>query len=235
MTNRYRRSGGLAAIAAVTAIGLAACSGSNSPHVASLSNSHATGATTTTLPKGNPTQLLDEWASCERSNGDPQQVDPTIDANGVIHITFPASTGPGPQSLGGGDAGGGGPCNAYLTAASTALRGGQPSQKPDPAKLLKFSQCMQKNGIPDFPDPSGGGLQIHTSPGSDLNPNNPTFLAASKLCGKKTGLSAFGTPGSPGRGAIQATSSISNGAGPGAKGVATENGGGATSVGGSGG
>ena len=53
---------------------------------------------TTTLPKGNPTQLLDEWATCMRSHGDPDQVDPTIDANKVIHITFPAdANGTGPD------------------------------------------------------------------------------------------------------------------------------------------
>ena len=104
MTKAYRRSGGMAAVAAAAAIGLAACGGSSSPHVASLGNSsgNASASTTTTLPKGNPTQLLDEWASCMRSHGDPDQVDPTIDANEVIHITFPAdASGNGPVGLGG--------------------------------------------------------------------------------------------------------------------------------------
>lgn len=236
MNNRYRRRGGLAAIAAVAAIALAACSGSSSPHVASLNNDNtATGATTTTLPKGNPTQLLDEWASCERKNGDPEQVDPTINANGVIQITFPASTGAGPQGFGGPGSGGpgGGACGAYLTAASTALRGGQPLQKPDPAKLLAFSKCMQANGLPDFPDPSGDGLHIQISPGSDLNPNNPTFQAASKLCAKKTGVPGLGNPGAAPRGAIQATSSAESGA-PGGKGIATQGGGAIVSGGGGG-
>jgi hypothetical protein len=198
MSKAYRRSSGLAALAAAAAIGLAACGGSGSPHVASLNNSSGDpgGSTTTTLPKGNPTQLLDEWASCMRSHGDPNQVDPTIDANKVIHITFP----PGAN----GDLkGSNNPCSTYLTAASTALRGGKPLQKPDPAKLEKFSQCMRANGIPDFPDPSGGGLSIQTHPGSDLNPNNPTFQNASKLCAKKYGLPGFG--GTPSPGAIEAT------------------------------
>jgi hypothetical protein len=30
------------------------------------------------LAKGNPTRLVDEWATCMRSHGDPNQVDPTI-------------------------------------------------------------------------------------------------------------------------------------------------------------
>ena len=165
-------------VAAAAAMGLAACGSSSSPHVASLSGSNSSnhgGSPTTTLPKGNPTQLLDEWASCMRTQGDPDQVDPTIDANKVIHITFPASAN-APGRVGG--KGRGGPCGAYLTAASTALRGGQPLPKPDPAKLEKFSQCMRANGIPDFPDPSGGGLSIQSIPAATSARSNPTFQNA---------------------------------------------------------
>jgi hypothetical protein len=215
MTKAYQRSGGLAVLAATAAvIGLAACGGSGSPHVASLSNSGAngSGSTTTTLPKGNATQLLDEWASCMRSHGDPNQVDPTIDANKVIHITF---SGNGPLGIG---KGANDPCQAYLTAASTALRGGKPLPKPNPAKLEKFSQCMRAHGIPDFPDPSGGGLSIQTQPGSDLNPHNATFQNASKLCAKKYNLPGLG--GTPQAGAIEATSTGGPQGGPGGNGGA---------------
>ncbi|HEX4864672.1 MAG TPA: hypothetical protein VFV02_11400 [Acidimicrobiales bacterium] len=217
MTKTYRRSGGIAAFAAVAAFGVAGCGGSSSPHVANLGNSgnvNSTGSTTT-LPKGNPTQLLDEWATCMRSHGNPGQVDPTVDANGVIHITF-ADTGNGPVVFGKGS---NNPCDAYLTAASTALRGGRPLQKPDPAKLEKFAQCMRANGVPDFPDPNSGGLSIQVHPGSDLNPQSPTFQNASKLCAKKTGVPGIG--GTPPRGAIEATAGGGPGGpagGPGAKG-----------------
>lgn len=214
MITTFRRTGGVVTIAALAAIGLAACGGGGgSPHVANLgTSSDTTPGSTTTLPKGNPTQLLDEWATCMRSHGTPGVVDPTIDSDGVIHITLPSSSGPGPI----GSAGpGGGPCGDYLTAASTALRGGQSLQKPNPAKLLKYSECMQANGIPDFPDPSGGGLSIHTSPGSDLNPNNPTFQKASALCSKKTGVPGLG--GTPQKGAIQISSGNGPGTGPGGR------------------
>jgi hypothetical protein len=219
MTKVYRRSGGVAVLAAVAVIGLAACGGGSNPsHVASLGNSsgHGDATPTTTLPKGNPTQLLDEWATCMRSHGDPDQVDPTIDANKVIHITYPPdANGPGPDALGGN--GSNDPCGAYLTAAATDLRGGKPVQKPDPAKLEKFSQCMRAHGIPDFPDPNGGGLSIQTHPGSDLSPNNPTFRNASKLCSKQSGVPFFGN-GTPQPGSIEATSSGGPGAGPGGNG-----------------
>jgi hypothetical protein len=216
MIRAYRSSASLAAAAvAVAVMGLTGCGGASSPHVASLGASSATTpGSTTTLPKGNPTQLLDEWATCMRTNGTPGLADPTIDANGVIHITMPASdSGPGPVSSRSNSGPGGGPCGAYLTAASTALRGGKPLQKADPAKLEKYSECMRANGVPDFPDPTNGGLQIHTTPGSDLNPQNPVFQSASKLCSKKTGVPGLG--GTPPRGAIEETSGNGPNGGPG--------------------
>lgn len=224
MTRTYRRSSGLAALTAAALIGLAGCGGSSTPHVASLGSTGGSSgdSTTTTLPKGNPTQLLDEWASCMRSHGDPNQVDPTVDANKVIHITIPPSAngnGNGPDVLGKGSSS---PCQVYLTAASTALRGGKPLPKPDPAKLEKYAECMRANGIPDFPDPSGGGLQLHVTPGSDLNPHNPTFQNASKLCAKKTGVRGFAT-GTPPAGAIEATSNSGLNGGPGGNGGAGAN------------
>ena len=99
---------------------------------------------------------------------------PTIDANKVIHITFPpAASGNGPVTAPG--KGSEGSVHAYLTAASTALRGGKPLQRPDPAKLEKFSQCMRANGVPAFPDPSGGGIQIQSGgPGGSNMASAPT-------------------------------------------------------------
>jgi len=229
MIRAHRRFSLLAAVGAFAVAGLAGCGGSSSPRVASLGASGGTTpGSTTTLPKGTPTQLLDEWATCMRANGTPGVADPTIDANGVIHITMPA-TGAGPGggqsggvsvSRGGGPGGpGGGPCGAYLTAASNGLRGGQPPPKPDPAKLLKFSQCMRANGIPDFPDPSGNGLSIQTSPGSDLNPNNPTFKSAQTTCAKKTGVAGL-AGGPPPRGSIEEQTGNGPAGGPGGNGGA---------------
>ncbi len=72
--------------------------GTSSPTVASLppstsagtsSGNGGGGTTTTTLPNGDPTRLLDEWADCMRSHGDPNQADPTVDAYGVININIP--------------------------------------------------------------------------------------------------------------------------------------------------
>src|SRR5580704_10257872 len=127
MTRRYWRTGGAAVFAALTAVGVAGCVGSSSPHVASLGSSDAKSAvSTTTLPTGNPTQLLDEWATCMRANGVPDLADPTITSSGAIHIEMPAdASSSAAQSIG---PGGSGPCGSFLQAASQALRGGKPIQ-----------------------------------------------------------------------------------------------------------
>jgi hypothetical protein len=92
-------------------------------------------------------------------------------------------------------------CAAYLSAASTALMGGQRPQRPDPAKLMAFSACMRVSGVPDFPDPSGGGLSLNRAK-PDLNPNSPTFQNAQKVCGKKTGIQGPLAGGAPQPGMI---------------------------------
>lgn len=195
---RYPQKGMFMVLAAAVAVGLAACGGLTSPHVASLGTStslgtsgagNATsgdgnGGSPSALSSRNPTRLLDDWATCMRSHGDSDQVDPTVDADGVIQITLGDSSGiRGPN----GEATS---CGTYLTAAQTALRGGKPVPTPDQAALLKFSQCMRANGVPDYPDPATGNGAVRALPGSDLNPANPTFQHASNLCSNETGVSS---------------------------------------------
>jgi hypothetical protein len=210
------RRSGLVFLLAAAAIGLAACAGTtDSPHIASLgknSGSGGGGSTTTTAPKGDPTQLLDEWAVCMRAHGDPNQADPTIDTNEVIHITWdPAIPGGynGTQKGGQGNLGPGQYCRNYLTEAQSALGGGQAQQGPSQAQIVKVARCMRANGIPDFPDPVNGNLSFNVGASGDLNPNNPAFQTASKLCSEKTGVTLPGAGGTPPRGTIEL-----NGAGP---------------------
>jgi uncharacterized membrane protein YgcG len=214
MTSQYWRAGGLAVFATLAAVGAAGCGGSSTPKVASLGSSHGDIAvSTTTLPKGNPTQLLDEWATCMRTNGVPDMADPTITSSGAIHIEMPAdASASAAQSIGPGSSTN--PCNNYLQAASQALGGkqGLQQQAPDPAKLLKLSECMQKSGFPQFPDPSAsGGIQLQSGPGSTMNPNNPAFTSAMETCAKKAGVNkAFGNPSNAPAGSIE----VQSGSGP---------------------
>jgi hypothetical protein len=205
------------------ASGLAACGGSSSPHVASLgtsstrsatSSSGGNGGTTTRPANGDPTQLLNEWASCMQRHGDPNQADPTIDATKVIHLTWNDATPGGIYGTNKGGQGNTGPgqyCRTYIDQAITHLQGSQHLQQPTQAQMLRFSQCMRANGIPDFPDPSNGGLAFNRA--GDLNPSNPAFQKASTLCAKQTGVPGFATGGSPPPGAV-----VFNGAAPGGAG-----------------
>jgi hypothetical protein len=217
MTRTYRRAGGLAVLVTTAAIGLAACGGGpGSPQVASLGNSSgnggrnspATGSSAATRPKGSPTRLLDEWAACMRSHGDPNQADPTVTASKLIDISMPAAVPGGFNGTNQGGQGNSGPgqfCRAYLGAAQTALRAGQPPPKPpSTAEALKFSECMQANGIPDFPDPiPGQGISLNVGAGGDLNYNSPTFQKINNLCVQKTGVQGLPGGGTPPAGTIE--------------------------------
>jgi hypothetical protein len=208
----WRRLPTLASVIAIAALALlaAGCGGaSKSPSVANIGTPTTptttrpakSGTGPTSLPKGNASELLSEWATCMRKHGDPNQADPTIDSQKVIEITLPAGYNQGIQ-IGGKN--GSNPCADYMAAASSALRGGAPIQKPDQAQMVQFSACMRANGIPDFPDPSGAGLSIRR--GGDLDPSNPTFQNAQKLCGKKTGIKGPLAGGGPQPGMIKVQS-----------------------------
>ena len=205
MTTTYRRSGGLAVLAAAAAIGLAACSGgSSAPQVASLGNSAGTsansggGGSSAATGSGNATQLLDEWTTCIRGHGDPNQADPTVDSNSDIDITMDNVS----PTLAGEVHGGTGPCSNYLNAASAALRGGQPApQAPSMAVQLKYAECMRANGVAAFPDPNGSQDQYI----GNLDPNGATFENADKVCSKKTGETYY-PPGKEAPGVIRVTS-----------------------------
>ena len=79
---------------------------------------------------------------------------------------------------------------AYLAAAcsSPASPAGNSSPSDPAAQALAYSKCMRGHGVPDFPDPkissNGGGTSVSQGVGTrgDLNPGNPAFKAASRVC-----------------------------------------------------
>ena len=48
--------------------------------------------------------------------------------------------------------------------------------------FLKFASCMRSHGVPNFPDPSGRGIQI--TAGSGVDPASPAFQLAMSQCKK---------------------------------------------------
>lgn len=205
MTRTHRRPGALAVLAAAAALALAACSGGSSiPQVASLGTSASPGtgsgtsggSTPATQPPGNVTRLVNEWAACERSHGDPDQADPTIDASGVIHITIPQGalpTGDIHELTG--------TCSEYLAAAQNELRAANPvAPPPDQSEYLKYVSCMRTNGVPDYPYPTGDTTDFI---GTGVDPNSPAVEKVNQLCGKKIGAPAWWTNGTETPGSIE--------------------------------
>jgi hypothetical protein len=226
-TTSCRRSGGLAVLAAAAAIGLAACGGGlKTPHVASLGTTTSLGtslansgggtptggtsdgSSATTVAKGNPTALLDQWATCMHSYGDANQADPTVDAYGVIHITIPTDA----QDLSNEVHAGADPCNQYIAAAQSALRAANPvAPPPDQAELLKYVGCMRANGVPNYPYPTGNTTNFN---GTGVDPNSPQVENVSKLCGEKLTLPGWWISGNGPPGDVEVSSGGPNGGPP---------------------
>ncbi|MGH9017540.1 MAG: hypothetical protein ACRDY1_07305 [Acidimicrobiales bacterium] len=195
---------------AVAVTGLTACSGGqpDSPHVAILRTTTTTGtghggASTTTVSKdGNATELMDEWASCMRANGDPDQTDPIIDQYGVINITLPLGVS---STLSGQVHGSTGPCSQYELDAENDLRAADPvAPPPTQAQILQYVDCMRTHGVPAFPDPGPNGETDFNGTGVDLN--SPSFLNANKTCGMQIKAPAWWIAGTGPPGDVSVTS-----------------------------
>jgi hypothetical protein len=211
MTRMGRRPGALAILAAAAALALAACSGAAAaPQVASLGTSPGTSSgpgTSASIPgasipgasspgttsssggtratiAGNVTPLLNEWAACERSHGDPDQTDPTVSAGGVIYIYVPKNAQPA------GDLHERtGTCSQYVAEAANELRAANPvAPPPDQAELLKYVACMRANGVPNYPYPDGDQTNFN---GTGVDPDSPAVVRVNDLCGKKIGAPAW--------------------------------------------
>jgi hypothetical protein len=185
---RLRRAVPLAAALAGVAILAAACSsGSASP-----------GAGAGSPGRSAKTNAL-AYSQCMRAHGIKNFPDPN--AQGQIALNAGPGTGIDPRA-------------PQYQAADKACKSLMPASPLSPAQQaqikaanLKYAQCMRAHGIADFPDPNGQGqIQIQVKPGSDLDPNNPRYQAASKACqqyqpggGKGGSLSTSGN--APGGGA----------------------------------
>jgi hypothetical protein len=236
MSRTCRRPGALAVLVAAAVLALAACSGSGSgpPQVASLGTGSGPGTSTSADPgtstspgsssgstsakiAGNVTPLLNEWAACERSHGDPDQSDPTVSAAGVIYIQVPLNAQPA------GDLHERtGTCSEYVAQAANELKAANPvAPPPDQSELLKYVACMRANGFPNYPYPDGDQTTFN---GTGIDPNSPAVVRAGDLCGKKIGAPTWWINGTPEPGDIEVTTAgvhyplPSDGAGPGSNG-----------------
>lgn len=87
-------------------------------------------------------------------------------------------------SCGGSSSGGGVAHISSSTGASTST-GGAPEgsgQGSLEAQALTFARCMRSSGVPNFPDPKGGGFLFQR--GAGVDPSSPAFEAAQAKCKK---------------------------------------------------
>jgi hypothetical protein len=73
-----------------------------------------------------------------------------------------------------------------LATAGCGGNGDEPSATPSTldrnAQAVKYSECMRENGVPSFPDPVDGRIQLNARKGSDLDPESETFKKAQETC-----------------------------------------------------
>ncbi len=196
-----------AAVLAGVALVAAGCGGGGgkSPGVASVASSTTTTTAATPPPSSSPAggkalggpsggrfqigmrvgNAADgaKFSACMRKHGVTNFPDPN--GQGVITIHSGMGIDPGSPAF-----------TSARTACEKLLpNGGQPTpaqMAQQQKQLLAYSACMRAHGVKDFPDPSNGGLQIRVSPGSDLDPNNPTFQKAQQACQKNLPLGGKG-------------------------------------------
>jgi hypothetical protein len=175
--------------AALLGLGLAVAACSSDPSSPGVAGSGSGNTPTTAASASNqskPTLTPAQRAAglafsrCMRSHGVTNFPDPN--SQGELQISG-GSTNAGSNGLD--------PNNPTLQNAQKACQSKMP--KPTPAQqaqavqnALKQARCMRSHGIKDFPDPQSSSgrisLSINGSAGSDLNPNNPLFQAAQKVC-----------------------------------------------------
>jgi hypothetical protein len=168
-----RRAGPFTVVLVIVALLAAACGGgSDGPGVANLgSSSHTSGDSSS---NGATKADALAYSKCMRAHGITDFPDPN--SKGQIAI----SAGPGSDLD---------PNSPRWQSAQEACKAlapspGTPAQQAGRrAAALKYSKCMRKHGIADFPDPnSSGGLEVQATPGGDLDPNHPQFKAADQAC-----------------------------------------------------
>lgn len=195
----------ITAVAVIT-MGLASCSsGSTSSEVATLETAAATAeSTTTTVAVDTEGQLL-AFSECMREAGIDID-DPTVDADGNVEFGgFRSTVEVGEE--------GGGPPDGFREAAQTCgelLEGlelgfGRPDLTELQDSFLEYAQCMRDNGYDmDDPDLSGFGLGAEDGEEGeggvrgvnifgDVDPTDPTFIAAQEAC--QDVLAGFGPGG----------------------------------------
>jgi hypothetical protein len=122
-------------------------------------------------PSANPAAVYRQFAQCIRTHGLPDFPDPVLDAQG--HPQLPDSVQQPPDAIMQA-------CSSVLNQLPASSRGSG-AQRPNPAEMRRFAQCLRAHGIEDWPDPNlDGSFTFPPSLGSNLktSPRWPLIQAA---------------------------------------------------------
>jgi hypothetical protein len=173
--SRLARAGLLAlALAAVAALGLlaSACGGSSGEGVAQADSTQTTTADSDS-PNTSKRDALVAFAACMRENGVPDFPDP-VPSGGGLSLSTDGVDADSPRFKAAEEA-----CQKLLP------NGGQQSPEEQAEQLqeaLEYSACMRQNGVPNFPDPTGGDGGIRLNLPRGLDSDSPAFKAAANAC-----------------------------------------------------
>jgi hypothetical protein len=89
--------------------------------------------------------------------------------------------------------------NTTTQSAAPASGGNNPgsAQTANATNLVKYAQCMRAHGLPSFPDPVNGHLQLTFTKGGPLDPASPQYKAAQQACKSVAPGGMFGGGGQP--------------------------------------
>lgn len=88
-------------------------------------------------------------------------------------------------------------CATALVACGSSHNASGTTDLRAQSQAIAFANCMRAHGVPNFPDPGGGGGGVNLT-GTGINPRSPAFTGARQACAKLT-------PGAAG--GVQATES----------------------------
>lgn len=74
-------------------------------------------------------------------------------------------------------------CAVAVAVAACGSAGKSGARSSFDATGIRFANCMRAHGVPNFPDPGGGG-GIQVPAGSGINPQSPAFQSAQKACSR---------------------------------------------------
>jgi hypothetical protein len=156
----------------LVALGVAGCGGADGGDGVATAGGATSAPPSAAAGSGAEKDSVLRYAQCMRDNGVPDFPDPEVGEGGEYRLSVPEGLD-----------------MTKMRAAEQKCRqhmpnGGQPKEI-DPERLdqmRQYAKCMRENGVPNFPDPSGGGFQLDMNELGMSGPDDPKLKAAEEAC-----------------------------------------------------